>query len=92
MCYACYSEDVETISHRELRNNSGQVLARVKDGERFVVTNDGEPVAIVSRIADERPRAHRPARVVGPWEPLPKWRLGTASSTQELLDDLRGER
>jgi len=34
-----------TISHRELRNNSGEVLRAVAAGETFIVTNNGEPVA-----------------------------------------------
>ncbi len=33
------------ISQRELRNNSGQVMRAVDDGETFVVTRNGVPTA-----------------------------------------------
>lgn len=38
----CY---MSTISHREMRNNSAEILRRVEAGESFVVTNHGEAVA-----------------------------------------------
>ena len=36
---------VEVIAQRELRNDVSKILARVKDGEEFVVTVNGEEVA-----------------------------------------------
>lgn len=39
---------METIPHRELRNDSSRVLARVQAGERFVITNRGRPVAVLA--------------------------------------------
>ncbi len=38
---------MKTISHREMRNNSGAMLREVAAGERFLVTNDGLPVAMI---------------------------------------------
>ncbi len=32
------------ISQRELRNNSGEIMRRLDDGEAFVVTRNGVPV------------------------------------------------
>ena len=40
---------METISATELRDDWDAVLDRVEDGERFVVTRDGEPVAVLVR-------------------------------------------
>ena len=34
-----------TISQRELRNDSGEIMRRVERGERFTVTRNGTPVA-----------------------------------------------
>ena len=34
-----------TISQRELRNDSGAIMRRVEQGESFVVTRNGVPVA-----------------------------------------------
>jgi prevent-host-death family protein len=39
---------VETIPHRELRNHSSEILARVSKGESIAVTNHGELAAILS--------------------------------------------
>ena len=36
---------METVSHRELRNRSGEVLRAVEAGESFTITNGGVPVA-----------------------------------------------
>jgi prevent-host-death family protein len=48
---------VESISQREMRNNSGEVLRRVADGESVVVTNNGVPAAVlVPAGADVRTR------------------------------------
>lgn len=41
-------EEVEQITVRELARNTAQVLERVGAGERFEVTRNGEPVAILS--------------------------------------------
>lgn len=46
---------METLSHRQLRNQSGEVLRRVAAGESFVVANDGVPTAMLTPVfADER--------------------------------------
>lgn len=36
---------METISQREMRNNSGEILRRAAAGESFLVTNAGVPAA-----------------------------------------------
>lgn len=32
------------ISQRELRNNSGEIMRRLDEGETFVVTRNGDPI------------------------------------------------
>ncbi|MGH9091192.1 MAG: type II toxin-antitoxin system Phd/YefM family antitoxin [Acidimicrobiales bacterium] len=86
----------ETITHRELRNYSSEVLRRVRAGEVIEVTNHGEVAAVLvppSRTPYERLVAAGKVR-----EPasdrsvdlrrLPRVRAG--ATTQEILDDLRG--
>ena len=34
-----------SISQRELRNDSGSIMKRVENGESFVVTTNGRPIA-----------------------------------------------
>lgn len=41
MCY------VESVTHREMRNQSGEVLRRVAAGESVQVTNHGQVAAII---------------------------------------------
>lgn len=36
-----------TVTVRDLRNNSAEVLSRVARGERLSVTKDGDPVAAI---------------------------------------------
>lgn len=47
MSHICYNHSMKTIPQRELRNNSGAVLREAEDGEEFVITVDGRPVAIL---------------------------------------------
>jgi prevent-host-death family protein len=42
------------ISQRELRNDSGDILRRVDQGETFVVTRNGTPVAELSPMRRHR--------------------------------------
>jgi len=45
---------LRTISHRELRNDSGRILRDVQEGEAFLITNAGKPVALLQPIADQQ--------------------------------------
>lgn len=38
---------MEEISHRQMRNESAEVLRRVAAGETFLVTNSGQPAAMI---------------------------------------------
>lgn len=38
---------METVSQREMRNNSGELLRRVAAGESVLVTNNGLPAAVL---------------------------------------------
>ena len=41
----CYGRGVSSeISQRELRNNSGDIMRRLDEGEAFIVTRNGVPV------------------------------------------------
>lgn len=92
LCYARYSSAMETISHRELRNQSGSVLKAVAAGESYTVTNNGSPVARLVPVDEPTPdlRCTRPASKRGGFKALQRYPItGTIS---ESLDDLRGDR
>ena len=88
---------MRTISHRELRNSSAKVLRDVQAGEIIEVTNHGEVAAVLvppSLAPFERLVAAGKAR-----PPLDRSvdlrrlrRSKSASTTAEILADVRGER
>ncbi|GAA2098567.1 MULTISPECIES: type II toxin-antitoxin system Phd/YefM family antitoxin [Brevibacterium] len=81
-----------TITHRELRNNSADVLRRVAAGEAMEVTNHGVVVAHLSPpAAPVLPfPVSRLARRKGGWSALPK--VALRHSVTEIIDDERRER
>jgi prevent-host-death family protein len=91
-CYACYARDVQTISQREMRNDSGEVLRSVAAGESYTVTRNGTPVARIVPLDGPAPlemRAVRPATTSRGFARLPRVRRGSSAA---VLDDLRDER
>lgn len=43
-----------SISQRELRNDSGEIMRRVDAGESFVVTRNGSPIAELTPLRRHR--------------------------------------
>lgn len=86
---------METISHRELRNNSADILRRVAAGESFLVTNHGETVGqlipAATDVLDQLRAAGQvvPASRSGEFLDIPS--VEAPISTKEILDDIRGE-
>jgi prevent-host-death family protein len=39
--------DMRTVTHREMRNQSGEILRHVADGETIRVTNNGQVAALI---------------------------------------------
>ncbi|MPZ70567.1 MAG: type II toxin-antitoxin system prevent-host-death family antitoxin [Actinobacteria bacterium] len=71
---------MRTIPQRELRNNSAAVLRDAEDGEEFIITVDGRPVAV---LGPYRKRQWVPADAVS--------RLLATPTDPSLLDDVRAE-
>jgi prevent-host-death family protein len=77
-----------TISQRELRNNSGEIMRRVEQGERFTVTRNGTPVADLvphATKANAQPRFVPTEIIAAGAADLPNW---TASQFAGEVDDL----
>jgi len=92
MCYACYipryADGMETISQRELRNRSADILRAVRAGEAFQVTNDGTPVArIVPLRGAPIGEPDRPAIIRGGFSELPRHAI--RGSTALTLEEIR---
>jgi prevent-host-death family protein len=45
---------VESITQRELRNNNGGIMRRLDQGESFIVTRNGVPVAELTPLRRHR--------------------------------------
>ena len=50
----CYTGEMREISQRELRNESGEIMRRLDDGETFVVTRNGVPVGELTPLRRHR--------------------------------------
>ena len=83
---------VRRIAHRDLRNDSAEVLRSVELGETLEVTNHGRVVAVLSPSSGSAlgTVGHRPPLKDGPFSALP--RVRASESTADALDDLRSER
>lgn len=84
---------MQTIMPRELRNNSAAILGRVQAGEAFELTNNSEPVALLSSISQDHLFLLRQRGAVRRAVQVDFRALKRTSelSSQEALDDLRGE-
>ena len=85
---------LETLSQRELRNESGRVLRAVSEGRSFVLTNHGVPVGRLVPMDAPAPRLPivRPARRVGGWSHLTPLPAEGDRSMSQIIDGLREDR
>lgn len=86
--------EAESLSQRELRNESGRVLREVGEGHSFVLTNRGVPVGRIVPL--DAPAAAltiaRPARRIGGWAALSPQRSEADRSMTQIIDELREDR
>jgi prevent-host-death family protein len=89
---------MRTISHRELRNNSSEVLRAVSAGEILEVTNHGEVAAVLvppsltayeRLVAAGKVRRPREDRRVDLRQIL---RVAAPLTSEAIIADVRGER
>ncbi|QTV80151.1 type II toxin-antitoxin system Phd/YefM family antitoxin [Microbacterium sp. NIBRBAC000506063] len=81
---------MRTISQRELRNESGEIMRQVQRGAQFRVTSRGTPIAVLAPIgrsvADELALREGTQRMVFPRG------ISSTESTESILAELRGDR
>jgi prevent-host-death family protein len=94
MCYAFVV--ATTISQRELRNDSGTIMRRVEQGERFTVTRNGIPVAELvphdPTASTRRPQFVPVAEIATGLSALPEWDIERFTHEQKLLDEAVDDR
>ncbi|MCL1900494.1 MAG: hypothetical protein FWG11_08310 [Promicromonosporaceae bacterium] len=99
-----YIDEVETVTKRELNQNTASVLARVRPGHTIEVTERGvaswwitpEPppaedaLERMARLGQiQRPTGDGTFRDL---KPIPEWEHHTSEDIQELLEWARGDR
>ena len=86
---------MKTVTHREMRNRSGEILCRVEAGESVQVTNNGHLAAVIVPAGGDpldgliARGGARPART-GTDALAAITRVASPVSSRELLDDSRG--
>jgi prevent-host-death family protein len=83
------------VSQRELRNDSGAIMRRVEQGERFTVTRNGVPVAdlVPHQYGHERARRFVPiAEIAAGLATLPDWDTALFAEEFKVLDDAVDDR
>ena len=87
----CYGLAMRTVTQREFRNKSAEVLRDLERGDSFVLTNKGKPVGKLTPIGEPDPelRPSRPATRRGGFK-VPTRQ--PKESTAAALTDLRGDR
>lgn len=89
---------MRTISQRELRNNSGEVLRAVAAGESILITNNAQPAALLTPVpTTTRERLLSAGRLVPAKQrfdarPLPQRRPAPTSADELLELDRSGDR
>lgn len=84
------------IGVREIRQDASTILARVEEGEEFIITNRGEPIARLIPIGIDDEMLINEMIAHGDiveadgnlWElPLPTFKVKGKSATQQLIDE-----
>lgn len=88
---------MEEITHRRLRNESGDVLRRVAAGETILVTNHGRPAAVIGPPPiDVLAQLAAQGQLREPLAPLSTLRSiprrCSALTSAEIIADIRGPR
>ncbi len=87
--------DMEEITHRQMRNDSAEVLRRVAAGETLLVTNNGQPAAIIGPpqgdvLAMLAAQGQLREALASPETLRAITRRRPSRTTAEILDDVRG--
>lgn len=85
---------VESLSHRELRNESGRVLRAVTEGHSFVLTNRSIAVGRIVPLDAPDPTLPiaRPAKRVGGWAALTPVPAQGDRPMAQIMEELRADR
>lgn len=86
--------EVESLSQRELRNESGRVLRAVAEGHSFVLTNRGVAVGRIVPLDAPAPTLPiaRSAKRVGGWSELRPQSAENDRPMNQIIDELREDR
>ncbi len=86
---------MRTVTHREMRNQSGEILRQVGDGETIQVTNHGQVKALIvpprtDTLADLVARGQVRVARLPPSSLRSVLRRKSTASSQAIVADVRG--
>lgn len=92
---ACYDLHMETVTHREMRNRSGEILRRVEAGESVQVSNNGHLAALIVPVGGDPldgliARGEARAALTGAEALAAIQRVASPVSSRDLVEDSRG--
>ena len=83
------------IGIRQLRDHLTSTIRRVRDGETFEITHDGQPVALLSPLPADRLARLERAGLLTPavplTEPLQRFKPLSGRTSEEIIAEDRGE-
>lgn len=87
---------MRTVTHREMRNESGEILRRVAAGETFAVTNHGQVAALIVPPGEDpwtdlvfRGQVREARRPLSALRSIPRRR--SALGSDSIVEDVRGD-
>lgn len=83
---------MKSVSAKQLKNSTGEVLRRVGSGEKVLVTKRGKPCAVISPVAEERPGAVELRPYGDAWEDIEKALRSTKARHKTWEDAIRWSR
>ena len=87
---------MDTVTHREMRNNSGEILRRVEAGESLRVTNNGRLAALIvpvnaDALDDLAQRGQLRAALRDPSTLREIRRRSSRRTSEQIIADTRGQ-
>jgi len=83
---------MKSVTAKQLKNSTGDVLRRVGRGEKVVVTKRGRPCAVISPVAEEQLGAAEVRPYAEAWNDIEKALRSTKARHKTWEDAIRWSR
>ncbi len=83
---------MKSVSAKELKNRTGEVLKLVEGGQRVLITMRSKPFAVLSPVQDQQLEAANLRSYEEAWEDIEKTLRGTKSRFGSVAEAMRWAR